>query len=108
MDSMTAAALRQRCRVADADGGGAGIGLDGAHDAVGVGEPAVEGVGALGLDDADLGGTWDEADVVHLLEALAERGGVGEVAAGDDDVIGQLPVELLEDLDGGVFWPSAR
>ena len=87
--------------VADADGGGAGFGGDGAHDAVGVGEPAVEGIGALGLDDADLGHAGDEAELVHLLEALAEGGGVGEVAAGDDDVVGHLPVELLEELEGG-------
>ena len=39
--------------------------------------------------------------MLHLQEALAERGAVGEVAAGDDDVLGHLPLELLEDLEGG-------
>ena len=39
--------------------------------------------------------------MLHLLEALAERGGVGEVAAGDDDVLGDLPLQLLDDLHGG-------
>ncbi len=56
--------------VADADGGGAGVGGDGLHDAVGVDEPAVERVGAFGLDDADLRHARDEAELMHLHEAL--------------------------------------
>ncbi len=39
--------------------------------------------------------------MVHLGEALAECGGVGEVAAGDDDVLGDLPLQLLDHLEGG-------
>ncbi len=88
--------------VADTDGGGAGVGLDGDEfPAVVVHDGAVERVGSLGLDDADLGDARDEAEVVHLGEALAERGAVGEVAAGDDDVLGDLPLELLEEFEGG-------
>jgi len=33
-------------------------------------------------------------------EALAESRLVGKVAAGDDDVLGNLPVELLDHLEG--------
>ena len=87
--------------VADADGGGTGVGGDRLHDAVGVDEPAVERIGALGLDDADLRPARDEAELIHLGEAFAEGGGVGEVAAGNDDVLGNLPVHLLDHLEGG-------
>ncbi len=38
--------------------------------------------------------------MLHLHKALAQRGGVGEVAAGNDDVLGHLPLQLLHDLHG--------
>ncbi len=69
--------------------------------AVVVGEPAIERVGAFGLDDADLRDARDEAEMVHLGEALGKCGAVGEVAAGNDDVLGDLPLELLDELEGG-------
>jgi hypothetical protein len=54
---------------------------------------------AGGLDDADLRNAVDEAEVEHLREALAEGGAVGEVTAGDDDVVRDLPIALLEDFE---------
>jgi hypothetical protein len=61
----------------------------------------IERIGALGLDDADLRHAVDEADVLHLHKALAQRGGVGEVAAGDDQVLGHLALHLFDDLHRG-------
>ena len=39
-------------------------------------------------------------ELAHHLEARVQRGRVAEVAAGQDDPVGHLPVELLHDLDG--------
>src|SRR6185312_9002560 len=87
--------------IADADRRSPGVCGNGTHHAVGVHEPAVERIGSLGLNDADLRDARDEAQTVHLDEALAQRGGVGQVAAGNDDVVRYLPVELLKNLEGG-------
>ena len=93
--------LAPRGGVADADRRGARVRRDRLHHAVGVDEPAVERVGAFRLDDADLRQARDEAELVHLGEAFAERSRVGEVSPGDDDVLGNLPVHLLDHLEGG-------
>jgi len=88
-------------RVADADGGGSGVCGDGLHDAVAVDEPAVKRVSALCLNDADLGKARNEAELVHLHKTFAQCGRVGEVSAGDDDMFRDLPVHLLDHLEGG-------
>ena len=63
-------------------------------------QAAVERIGAFGLDDADLRHALDEAEVLHLRESLAQRGAVGEVSAGNDDVVRNLPFHLLQHLEG--------
>ena len=60
----------------------------------------VEGIGVLGLGHRDAGQLLDEPERLHHEEALAERARVPEVAAGDDDPVRNLPVELLHELDG--------
>ena len=43
----------------------------------------------------------DEAEAQQLVKRLAEGGRVAEVAAGNDQVVGHLPVELIEQLEHG-------
>ena len=62
-------------------------------------EGAVHRVRVLGLRHAEPREARDEAELAHHLEAGVERRGVAEVAAREDDPVGRLPVELLDDLD---------
>ena len=66
---------------------------------------AIERVGVLGLRHDDARQLLDEAEVAHHQQALAERADVAEVAAGDDDPVRHLPVELLHDLDADGLLP---
>ena len=56
-----------------------------------------QGVGAGGVDDGQARDAVDEAELFEFGEGLAEGAGVAEVAAGDDDPVGQFPAELFED-----------
>ncbi len=94
--------------VADADGGGAGVGYYGLHDAVGVHVPAVEGVGAFGLDDVDLGDLADHAEVLELLEAFAQGGAVARLPPGTMTWSGTSQLSCSSISKAGVFWPSRR
>ena len=90
--------------IADANGGGAGFGGDGGEfGAVVVAYGLKERVCTFGLDDGDFGEAGDKAELAHFREALGKGGGVGEIAAGDDYVLGDLPVHLFEELDSGSF-----
>jgi hypothetical protein len=90
------------CGVADADRGGQGVGLRG-HEFFPAVFPnaAKERICAFGLNDGELGQARDEAEIFHLEQRFAECGGVSQISAGDDDVVGGLPIELLEEFDGG-------
>ena len=59
----------------------------------------VERVGRLGLGHADAGQRRDDAQLLHHRQARAQGADVAQVAAGDDDPVGRVPVELLHDLD---------
>ena len=93
-------------RASDLDGGGEG-GLR-LHRRVLL-EPfdiaAVERVRALGLGADDPGKAVDDADVAQLEEAFSERAHVPQVPARDDDQVGDLPVELLGELDADGLLP---
>ena len=90
--------------VANANRAGSGVSGDGVQFASAVClHGPVKGIGAFGLDDADAGKARNQAELVHFAESLAERGAVGEVAAGHDQVLGNLPVELLDELKGDGF-----
>ena len=64
---------------------------------------AVKRIGPLGLRDDDARQFGNQAEVFHHHQALAERGHVAEVAAGNDHHVGHLPVELLDDFDAHRF-----
>src|SRR5579872_648238 len=61
---------------------------------------AHERVGALGLNDREFGKARDQAKVAHFEQGFADGGTVSKIAAGDNDVVGRLPVELFEKFDG--------
>ena len=60
-------------------------------------DDGVEGVGAGGVDDGEPRGLFDEAEVEEFFEGFAEGAAVSEIAAGDDDPVGDVPVEAFED-----------
>ena len=60
-----------------------------------------KGIGSGGLHHDHARGAVDEAEAQQLVKGLAEGGGVAEVAAGNDEVVGGLPVELVEQLEHG-------
>ena len=89
-------------RIADADGGGDGLGLGDGCEFVGAVAPELgEGIGSGGLHHDHARGAVDEAEAQKFVEGLAEGGGVAEVAAGNDEVVGGLPVELVHQLEHG-------
>ena len=71
--------------------------------APGFAQSANQSVRAFGLNDGQLRQTRDQAKVEHFEQGFADRGTVSEIAAGDDDVVGRLPVELFEQFDGESF-----
>ena len=90
--------------VADADGGGAGFGLH-ADQAFpgGFAQRAHQRIRAFGLNHRQLGQARNQAQVAHFQQRLADRGTVSQIAAGDDDVVGRLPVELFEQFERESF-----
>ena len=45
----------------------------------------------------------NEADIKHFQQSLADRGTIAEISTGNDDVVGRLPLELLQQFDGKSF-----
>ena len=62
-------------------------------------ERAVKRIGVFRLRNDDAGQLGNQAEVAHHHQPLAERGNIAEVAAGNDDDVRRLPVELLDDFD---------
>ncbi len=60
-------------------------------------------IGALGLNHGQLRQTWDQAEIEHFEQGLADRGTIAQVAAGHDDVVGWLPVQLFEQFERETF-----
>ncbi len=89
--------------VADFDGGGEGVGVGLGAEFPALLDELVEGRGAFGLDDAEAREAGNEAVGAEFAEGLAEGGHVAEVAAGKDDPIGDLPIELIEQFDDDGF-----
>ena len=89
--------------VADFDGCGEGVGVGLGAEFPALLDELVERRGAFGLDDAEAREAGDEAEGVEFAEGLAEGGDVAEVSAGEDDPVGDLPVELIEHLDDDGF-----
>ena len=88
-------------RVADLDGARQGLlGLHRRERLEVLEEGQIKRVGVLRLGDRDAGQLLNEAELAHHQEALAEGADIAEVAAGDDDPIGDFPPELLYQLDG--------
>ena len=56
----------------------------------------VERVGPGGVDHRQPRHAVDQAQLVQLVEGLAEGAGVAQVAAGDDDPVGHFPAEALQ------------
>ena len=54
----------------------------------------------LGAGDADAVAGLDETELGELAEALVDLGQLASRGDRDDDVVGQLPAELLGDLEG--------
>ncbi len=52
-------------------------------------DDAIEGASAGGVDDGESGDAVDDAEVSEFDEGLGEGGAVAEVAAGDDDPVGE-------------------
>ena len=87
-------------RVADLDGRGQRA--LGHHrleplEALSVGQ--VEGIGRLGLRHADAGQPRDDPQLLHQRQPRAQCADVAQVPARDEDPVGHVPVELLDDLD---------
>ena len=93
-----------RSRVADADRRGASLGLHADQVlATSLAQSAHQRVGALRLNHGQLRQTRNQSEIEHFQQRLADRGTVAEVAAGHDDVVGRLPVELLQQFEGESF-----
>ena len=59
-------------------------------------------VAAAGLRDVDARGLGvGEAEQLQLAQALVQAGGERAACRRRDDVVGRVPVELLDDLEGG-------
>lgn len=63
----------------------------------------VEGVGVFGLSDDDAWLFIDEAHGEAVVKAFGEGTDVAEVAAWDDDGVGDVPIELLTDFRADGF-----
>jgi len=64
-----------------------------------------ERVGAGGVDDGHARDAVDQAELLEFAKGLAEGAGVAQVAAGDDDPVGNLPAEALDDtIHDGMVW----
>ena len=89
-------------RIANLDGGGKG-GLS--LDRLELLEPglvrAVQGVCVVRLCHHHPGKLVHKPEVLAHFESLEESVNISKVSTGDDDVVGNLPVKLLEDLDCG-------
>src|SRR6266550_28582 len=59
---------------------------------------AIERIRAVRLNRREPGHLRDPPVVARLDERLAERARVAEVAGGDDDPVGRVPLEVLEQL----------
>ena len=55
------------------------------------------------LCDDDARELVHQTEILAHLETLVESVHVAQITAGDDDVVGDLPVKLLQNLDGGGF-----
>ena len=73
--------------------------------AAGFAHGADKGVCAFRLDDGKFWQTGYKAESVHFEQCLADGGTVAEISAGDDDVIGCLPVQLLHQFECESFLP---
>ena len=90
--------------IADANRRRAGFGLHADQTfAAGFAQGAHQRIGAFGLNHRQLRQTRNQAEVAHFQQRLADRGTVAQVAAGNDDVVGRLPVELFEQFEGESF-----
>ena len=88
--------------IADLDRGSkGGLSLDRLELLESGGVRAVQGVRVVRLSHHHPGKLVHEPELLAHLESLVKRVHVTEVSTGDDDVVGNLPVKLLEDLDGG-------
>src|SRR5262249_45729252 len=89
---------------ADANCGGAGFSLhaDEVLDC-GFAHGANKRIGSFSLNDRQFGKARDQAKVAGFKQCFADRGAISEIAAGNDDVVGGLPVKLLEQFKGESF-----
>src|ERR1700676_379884 len=98
--------LLPRGGIADADRGGTGLRLyaDQAF-AASLAQGADQRIGAFGLNNRQLRQARNQAQVVQFDQRLADRGTISQVPARDDDVVGRLPIELFEQLEGQRLLP---
>ena len=65
---------------------------------------AIERVGSAGLNGGEPRHPGDPACIARFDQRLAERAGVAEVAGGDDDPVGRVPLEILQQFpDDGLL-----
>ena len=89
-------ALGQETGIADLDGCGECFGVIHCRERRGAGFPVfVERRGPFGLNDGEAGNPIDESECLHLAQGFAECGDIAEIAAGHQDPVRHLPVELI-------------
>src|SRR5579863_607343 len=84
--------------VANLDGGSNGARLHGCAAGESVCKAAIERVGSCCLDCGDTWQVSDQAELVGLQKGFADGRGVTQVAGGQDQPVGSLPVELLQEF----------
>ena len=55
--------------------------------------------GSSGLNYGEARHLVDEAELVQFAQGLAEGGGITQIAAGEDDPVGWIPVALIQHFD---------
>ncbi len=60
---------------------------------------------AFGLNDAEFRQAIDQAEAKHFVETFSERGAIAHVSAGNDHVIRNAPVALLQEFEGDGLLP---
>src|ERR1700734_3042309 len=92
--------LAPRSWIANADRSGARMSLHRLqYGAVVFSDAPDQGVGSGRLNDRDARHARDKLQLFQFAEALAQRGAVPQIPAGDDDVIRHVPVEGLRNLE---------
>ena len=62
-----------------------------------------ESAGTCGVDDGEARGAVDQSELFEFEEGFAEGAAVAEVAAWNDDPVGDIPAECFEDAEHDCF-----